>query len=191
MDDKTWCEMLGRGDADAWKAVWDKVIVPFCKTPKYCQMLNKYSLSDGDLLGMLYEEMIGRRKLSLYRGEGSLAQYLKQYVRGFLFAANPAKHGEISLDAASKDGDEKCSTFDVPFDDKSNIRKEAWALTHICFRKLWNSDPERAYVHLLKTRFHLSSEEVRDFLDISSTANVDQIFSRNIKFMRNAWPKEG
>jgi hypothetical protein len=62
-------------------------------------------------------------------------------------------------------------------------------MTHICLKDLWNKDPERAYVHLLKTRFHLSSEEVKDFLDISSAANVDQIFSRNIKFMREAWVK--
>jgi hypothetical protein len=40
---------------------------------------------------------------------------------------------------------------------------------------------------LFKTRFHLSSEEVREILDISSAANVDQIFSRSVKFMRNAW----
>ena len=52
-------------------------------------------------------------------------------------------------------------------------------------------DPEKAYVHILKTRFHLSSEEVRDFLDVSSSANVDQIFSRAVKFMRAAWPKHG
>jgi hypothetical protein len=60
-------------------------------------------------------------------------------------------------------------------------------MTHLCFKDLWNADPERAYVMLFKTRFHLSSEEIRDILDISSSANVDQIFSRSVKFMRNAW----
>ena len=67
--------------------------------------------------------------------------------------------------------------------------KDVWITTHYCFHDLWQSDPERAYVHLLKTRYHLSSEEVKDFLDISSVANVDQIFSRAVKFMRAAWPK--
>ena len=68
-------------------------------------------------------------------------------------------------------------------------RNEAWQMTHLCFRQLWNDDPLRCYIHLLKTRFHLSSEEVRDFLDVSSAANVDQIFSRSVKFMREAWPR--
>ena len=37
------------------------------------------------------------------------------------------------------------------------------------------------------TRFFLSSEEVRDFLDVSSVANVDQVFSRSVKFLRRQW----
>ena len=60
-------------------------------------------------------------------------------------------------------------------------------MTHLCFRDLWNEEPERAYVMLLKTRFHLSSEEVKEMLDVSSTANVDQMFSRSVRFMRQAW----
>ena len=32
-------------------------------------------------------------------------------------------------------------------------------------------------------------EEIRDFLEISSTSNVDQIYSRSIKFMRETWVK--
>ena len=39
----------------------------------------------------------------------------------------------------------------------------------------------------MKTRFFLSSDEVRDMLEISSSANVDQIFSRAVKFMRKDW----
>ena len=66
----------------------------------------------------------------------------------------------------------------------ARIRGEVWGMTHWCFRKLWNEDPERCYIHVLKTRFFLSSEEIRDFLDVSSAANVDQIFSRSVKFMR-------
>ena len=60
-------------------------------------------------------------------------------------------------------------------------------MTHRCFLDLWRDDPERAYIHILKTRFHFSSAEARDFLDTSSVANVDQIFSRSVKFMREAW----
>ena len=67
--------------------------------------------------------------------------------------------------------------------------QDIWAMTYECFYELWLEDPERAYIHLLKTRFFLSSAEIKDFLEVSSTANVDQIFSRNIKFLRETWAR--
>ena len=189
IDDKEWAGMLERGEDAAWKRVWENVIVPETHVPKSRDLMIRYSITDGDLMGMLFDEMVGRGKLSLYRGEGSLSGWLRKYVRGFITAANPAKHGEISISAPTPD-DEEEKDIEIPTQDRAAYMREIWNITHKCFVKLWNEDPERAYVHLLKTRFFFSSAEVRDFLDISSSANVDQIFSRNIKFMRAAWPKD-
>ena len=187
--EREWATALGRGEDAAWKRVWENVIVPETRLPKSRDLMNRYSITDGDLMGMLFDEMVGRGKISLYRGEGSLAGWLRKYVRGFITSANPAKHGEISINAPAGDGEGQ-KDIDIPTQDRAAYMREIWNITHKCFVKLWNADPERAYVHLLKTRFFFTSEEVKDFLDISSTANVDQIFSRNIKFMRAAWPKE-
>ena len=33
------------------------------------------------------------------------------------------------------------------------------------------------------------SAEIKDFLEVSSEANVDQIFSRNTKFLRETWAR--
>ncbi|MBO4448391.1 MAG: hypothetical protein J5807_02775 [Kiritimatiellae bacterium] len=187
--EREWATALGRGEDAAWKRVWENVIVPETRLPKSRDLMNRYSITDGDLMGMLFDEMVGRGKISLYRGEGSLAGWLRKYVRGFITAANPAKHGEVSISTA-RPGDEEEKDLDIPTKDIAGDMREIWNITHKCFVKLWNEDPERAYVHLLKTRFFFTSEEVKDFLDMSSTANVDQIFSRNIKFMRAAWPKE-
>ena len=187
--DREWALALGRGEDAAWKRVWENVIVPETRLPKSRDLMNRYSITDGDLMGMLFDEMVGRDKISLYRGEGSLAGWLRKYVRGFIMAANPAKHGEMSISGSSSEDDEQ-KELEIPTIDSGAFMREVWNITHKCFVKLWNEDPERAYVHLLKTRFFLTSEEVKDFLDVSSAANVDQIFSRNIKFMRAAWPKE-
>ena len=35
------------------------------------EMMRKYCITDGDLMGLLYDEMIGRKKIELFRGEGS------------------------------------------------------------------------------------------------------------------------
>lgn len=188
LSDAAWLAEIKAGTDAGWKPVWERVIVPEVKSLRSAELMKKYSLTDGDLMGMLYDEMIGRGKIDLFRGEGSLQGWLRKYVHGFVLAADPNKHGEISIENAHPDAEGGETAMEIPVPAGQGIaRNEAWAMTHLCLHDLWLEDPERAYVHLLKTRFFLSSEEIRDLLDISSTANVDQIFSRNVKFMRKAW----
>ncbi len=188
MTDHEWFELVRSGDDEGWRLVWERVVDPESKSMRSADMMLRYSISPGDLMGMLYEEMIGRRKIDLYRDDGgSLQGWLRKYVRGYILNADPAKHGEISIEGAHPDSEDGNTGIDLPVHDSKMTRNEAWNMTHLCLRDLWNSDPERAYVLLLKTRFHLSSEEVKDLLDVSSVANVDQIFSRAVKFMRHAW----
>ena len=186
--DQEWCELVRAGADEGWRRVWERVVEPESNTPRAAEMMRRYALTAGDLMGMLYEEMIGRGKIDLYRGEGSFEGWIRRYVRGFILNANPNRHGEISLENAHADSDGSAG-LEIPTDDRRVLMKDVWITTHYCFHDLWQRDPERAYIHLMKTRYHLSSEEVRDFLDVSSAANVDQIFSRNIKFMRESWPK--
>lgn len=188
MSDGEWLELIRTGSDEGWKLVWDRIIAPEAKSLRSAEMMRRYSLTDGDLMGMLYADMIGRRKIELFRNDGgSLQGWLRTYVRGYILNADPNRHGEISIEGAHPDAEGEGTRIDLPQEDGGVLRSEAWRLTHYCFRELWNEDPERAYVHLLKTRFFLSSEEIRGFLDISSAANVDQIFSRSVKFMRKAW----
>lgn len=189
LSDAEWADSVRSGEDVGWRLVWERVVVPESKSLRSAELMRRYSLTDGDLMGMLYHEMIGRGKIELYRGEGSFAGWLRRYVRGFVLNANPNKHGELSIEGARPDAGDVRTAMDLPTEDGRVLQKDIWLTTHYCFHDLWRKDPERAYVHLLKTRYHLSSEEVRDFLDISSTANVDQIFSRAVKFMRAAWPK--
>ena len=91
------------------------------------------------------------------------------------------------IQGLSPDSEGASHTMEIPVSDDNVFRNDVWTMTHRCFHDLWREDPERAYIHLLKTRFHLSSDEIRDFLDVSSSANVDQIFSRSVKFLRSAW----
>ena len=190
MTDNEWFELVKAGEDAGWKLVWEKVVEPESRSMRSAEMMNRYSLTAGDLMGMLFDEMIGRKKIDLYRGEGSFEGWLRRYVRGFVLNADPNKHGEISLERAHEDSAEGAAVaMDVPIHDLDVLRKDVWNTTLRCFYDLWQSAPERAYVHILKTRFHLTSEEIRDFLGISSTANVDQIFSRAVKFMRTAWPR--
>jgi hypothetical protein len=187
MEDVKWHKLVAEGEDEGWKLVWEKVVEPESRSMRSAQLMQRYSLSAGDLMGMLYNEMIGRGKIALYRGEGSFQGWLRRYVRGFILNANPNGHGEISIDSGLSDDENGSRGMEIPVKDNEVFRNDVWTMTHRCFHDLWRQDPERAYIHILKTRFHLSSDEVRDFLDVSSSSNVDQIFSRSVKFMRNAW----
>ena len=190
MTDAEWYEHVKAGDDAGWKLVWEKVVEPESKSLRSAELMKRYSITAGDLMGMLFDEMIGRKKIELFRNDGGSFQgWLRRYVRGYVLNADPNKHGEVSIDNAHPDADDGNTTLEVPIDDMKMTMNEVWNMTHLCFKDLWTVDPERAYIHLLKTRFFLSSEETKDFLDVSSAANVDQIFSRNIKYMRNAWVK--
>jgi hypothetical protein len=188
MTDHEWYEAVKAGSDDGWRLVWEKVVEPESVSLRSAEMMKRYSLTAGDLMGMLYDDMLARRKIDLYRDDGGSFQgWLRKYVRGYVLNANPNKHGEISIEGAHPDADGEREALSLPKEDRSIIRGEAWRLTHYCFRELWNEDPERCYIHVLKTRFFLSSEEIRDFLDVSSAAIVDQIFSRSVKFMRSRY----
>ena len=96
ISDSEWCELVKAGADAGWKLVWERVIVPETRSMRSADMMRRYSITDGDLMGMLYEEMLGRGKIELYRGDGSFGGWLRRYVRGFILNANPNRHGEIS-----------------------------------------------------------------------------------------------
>jgi len=185
MTDQEWHKLVKDGEDAGWKLVWEKVVEPESRSLKNVELMRKYSLDVGDLMGMLYQDMLSRGKIDLYRREGSFAGWLRTYVRGYILNADPNKHGEISIEGAYTDENGDSEAMTIPKDDHEQLRQETWRMTHWCFRMLWNEDPVRCYIHVLKTRFFLSSEEIRDFLEVSSAANVDQLFSRSVKFMRS------
>ena len=185
MTDLEWHRLVKAGTDEGWRLVWERVVAPEAKSLRSASLMKRYSITDGDLNGMLYEEMIARGKIDLYRGEGSFEGWLRRYVRGFVLQSDPNPHGNVSIERARPNAEDERTEMEIPVDATAQLlHNETGGMTHWCFGKLWNEDPERCYIHVLKTRFHLSSEETKDFLDVSSAANVDQIFSRSVKFMR-------
>ena len=60
MTDHEWFELLKQGDDEAWHRVWDEVVEPESKSMRSSEIMKRFSLTAGDLMGTLYEEMIGR-----------------------------------------------------------------------------------------------------------------------------------
>ncbi|MGN0852951.1 MAG: hypothetical protein ACI4Q3_06200 [Kiritimatiellia bacterium] len=196
-------ELLKLQDEQAWALVWEKVVLTEAKSYRSGQLARRRGVTPEELMSMLYVEMVGARKLELYRDDGgSLWGWMRTYVRGYVRRSSPAEKREISLDTTGLDGlgDETGgSTFEekvskivsdakgrdtLPDEDPAVRRREEWELVQKCFGDLWAKNPLRAYVHLLRLRMNLSSAEIKSMLGISSEANVDQLFSRAVKDMR-------
>ncbi len=181
-------DIVKSGSEAGWKLVWENVVLPETRNPRNADLMRKYGITRGDVMGLLYKEMIGDRKIDAFRDDGgSLWGWMRAYARGYVTRANPKAHGELSLDAVRENDEGSGRAMEVPFDDIGVKRNEVWQMAHGCLKSLWNNDPMKAYVLLFKTRHHLSSDEVRAMLDIPSAAAVDQIFSRAVKAMRAAW----
>ena len=147
MTDSEWYESVKSGSDEGWKLVWEKVVSVEAKTPKNREMMTRFSLTDGDLMGMLYSEMIGRGKIGLYRNDGGSFQgWLRTYVRGFIKNADPNKHGEISIENAHADSEDGDGAMEIPTEDRKADLSEVWHMTHLCFKDLWNAGAS-IYIH--------------------------------------------
>ena len=172
--------LLKEQDADAWKLVYERSVLTEARSLRSAQMAREAGITPDELMSMLYDEMIGRGKIELYRDNGgSVFSWLRTYVRGYVYHSVVKTHDEFSIDGVSDEGCE----FTIPIEDPARDRKEQWDMVQTCFGEMWAENPMRAYVHLLKLRMNLSSTDIMKILGISSSANVDQIFARAVKDM--------
>ena len=193
-------ELLKKEDRGAWGFVLEKII----DQEKKSKVNNRKRLDWGvpleELLGQLYDDMVGRRKLWEWKG-GSIIGWMRSYIRGYLSRSNPNGNGKfVDIDggARSEDGEvvltvgekyaaqmsEERSRDPYGCEDLQVLRHEQWDVVQKCFRDLWERNSMQAYVMLLKLRFHMSSAEIMERFGMSSAANVDQMFARAVKKMR-------
>ena len=172
--------LLKEQDADAWRLVYERSVLTEARSLRSGRMAREAGITPDELMSMLYEEMIGRGKIGLYRDNGgSVFSWLRTYVRGYVYHSVVKTHAEFSIDGVSDEGEE----FTIPVEDPARDRKDQWDMVQTCFGEMWAENPMRAYVHLLKLRMNLSSADIMKMLGLSSTANVDQIFARAVKDM--------
>ena len=122
------------------------------------------------------------------------------YLRGYLNRQNPETGRFVSLDAQPYEGEDEAAPSleeKISFqqsemhsrnayvgEDLHVLKHEQWEIVQKCFRNLWQGNTIQAYVMLLKLRFHMSSLEIKERLGLTSAANVDQMFSRAVRKMK-------
>ena len=163
-------ERLKAGDESAWARVLEKSVRLEMSRLRHSGIVKKWHISEDDLLAMLFEDMVWRDKLSLYRGNGSLYGWLGKYVVGYIYRMNPSLRREaVPYDAHAES---------TAANDEQLQRRDRMRFADRCFGTLWRKHPMRAYVYYLKTGEGLSSRETKDLLGLSTEANVDMLASR-------------
>jgi len=193
-------ELLKQEDQGAWTYVLEKVVDQEKRSTANSRKRADWGIAIESLLGQLYEEMVGQRKLEMYEGRGSLIGWLRMYLRGYLNRQNPETGRFVSLDAQPYEGEDEAAPSleeKISFqqsemhsrnayvgEDLHVLKHEQWEIVQKCFRNLWQGNTIQAYVMLLKLRFHMSSLEIKERLGLTSAANVDQMFSRAVRKMK-------
>ena len=155
-------ELMKLQDDLAWRLVWEKAVLAEAKSLRSSRMAREWGVTPEELMGILYEEMIAKGKIELFRDDGgSLWGWLRQYVRGYIRRANPSARGEVSLEGADESGfgdDEGGTSYtdkiskmlsdaqgrdSNPHEDPAVRRREEWELVQSCFGDLWSCSPAR------------------------------------------------
>ena len=176
-------EMLRNGDSEAWHRVRIRSVRTEMERFRHSNIVRMWHLSEDELLGELFEDMVINGKLAYYRGDGDLYGWLGKYVVGYIYRANPDRRREIPMESVA-------SYADVIYDN-TLVKSDDRRLVDRCFGLMWLKNPLRGYVHYMKLNEGLSSREIRRFFGLSSEANVDQIFSRAVKSMRKLRSEHG
>lgn len=200
LSDRELAELLKAEDRGAWNHFLRKLVSQEAGSFLQARKRDDWGISLEELLGELYEDMIGRRKLWNYKGEGSLLGWMRAYLRGYLNRKNPNLARTIDIDSVanpaadadgltigdkiSKEMSDGTALHAYRTEDLEVLRHERLDIAQRCFADLWRENSMQAYVMLLKVRFQMSSLEVKERLGISSAANVDQMFSRAVKKMK-------
>ena len=181
-DDVYLLEELKKENPEAWGyALYRAARTVICREHMR-KMLDDFNFEEYDVYSMLYNKMIGEKKLWKFGFNGSLIGFLKAYTAGLIRQCckkNP--HPVSDLRFTNTFLDEEHENGAAAFPHQYAERREVAAK---CFSQLWKENPMRAHVLLLKTRYSMSSKEIQNLLGISSAYNVDQIFSRAIQDMR-------
>lgn len=150
-------ELLKLQDAEAWKMVWERAVLPEAGSFRSGRKARDWGIDPEEMMSMLYVEMIGARKIDLFRDDGgSIWGWLRTYVRGYVHRAKPDLR-LVSIDGASAAGEEdggrsyeekisktvsdSLGRDTQPGEDPAVRRREEWELVQKCFTDLYRKNP--------------------------------------------------
>lgn len=169
--------LLEAGDDDAWRYVYARAVIPLLRRSSFGSMVRDRQRSDLDVCGAVYDYLIAQGKLKQYRGDNDcpVVMWIRYWVAKDILGYCKKNDNPVSdegLENVLQDEDDRIS--------RMAMREEL----NNGYRKLWREDRLKARVLYLKLVEERTSLEIVQILGITSESNVDQLFSRARRRMR-------
>lgn len=174
-------------DMPLWEAVKNQVLNPFfANNATYRRRIADVNIELDDIFREVFTKMVVQEKLLDLRNQkyvcSFILEYAKAYVRSFfekrahtveLVYVNPipdAEEGRMGLNDYAQ-----TPSSCLGDDDLTDEVFLSYKAIRDSFDQLWRSNPRRAIAVLLRYVKRLSSNEVRDFMDLASENYVNQV----------------
>ena len=183
---------LKASDMEYWEAFNEQVIRNYLsKNSVYASKMNDKNIEIDEVYSNIYGRMIHKRALDRLRSEEAVIAFVLSYVRSQIDSAYGRRDKSQGGDGGCKKSHKEPVFFDevgITQDKLENIPalepeefNDAQFLTYRntreVFNMLWEKNPKRAMVLLLRYVKGLSAEEVRQFMCLASKNYVDQVVS--------------
>lgn len=183
LDSSEVVRLLESGDDDAWRYVYARAVIPLLRTSSLGRMARDRQRSDLDVCGAVYDYLIFKKKLRQYRGDNNCPVVM--WIR-FWVAKDVLEYCRKNDNPVSDKGLENV----LPDEDDKIKRMAMREELNEGFRKLWLEDRLKARVLYLKLVEERSSRDIVRLLGVTSESNVDQLFARARKRMRELIEQE-
>jgi hypothetical protein len=170
-------------DMGYWEAVKKEIVYPMLESgTNFGQKIRDKNIDKDDIYSRLYEKMVFQGKLKALKNKKYVIDFIIQYVRAIVSSFFERKTSKkpvvISINAGGDD--ETGLSIDIPEPKPPSVSYEEWELREKVqkeFNILWQRNPRRALVLLLRYVKGLSAREVKNFLNVATENYVNQVAS--------------
>ena len=184
LDTNELLEHLYQGNSSAWNYVCLELIAPLTRQRKYVEMARDLSMELDSLVTQTYMYITKNNyeKLRKYCGDGKFQAWLYFQIKDALKLELKELRGKLqNVVSENETGTPLCKYTEPAECTHENKLHEAEAC--VWLEELWQQSPMKTFVLLLRAQNGLAADDVSEILGINK-ANVDQLFSRAKKIMR-------
>ena len=188
-------EKLRDGDANAWgETIMEKVVLASLRANgnKLDDMAKKVGLCEDDILGELFLQMLGHKKLDLYKYQGELFSWMRWYVLDIVSKAYKKYWKRIKvidpqpMETLLEDQEESKKSR-IQSDTDEDTEDAKFAQLENAITELFKNDPIGAYLLLFHGKMGLTFNVICSILGLTqeNTNHLTYLYWKAAKEIKN------